>query len=182
MSVVRTTHACLCLSAGRLIIKCTIGRRLPPRFTGQARQWHQPECKARLWEGPMRTLLFACLVMLALGAGSVSASDRLSDTQMDQISAGALPSVPSCSAGGACASITSTSTSSVVTYVDATGTLTTASTTTTQVDCVSGCVIVAPIPPPTTSSTPIGTSPGASGGSQAIPTGTVILHGLGVPP
>lgn len=70
----------------------------------------------------MRTLIPACLVALALGTASVSAAERLTDTQIDQISAGALDLVPTC--GGAstmCGSVSLTSSSSSYTVTNPDG-------------------------------------------------------------
>lgn len=47
----------------------------------------------------MKTLLFAGLVALPLSVGSAWAAERLSDAQMDRVSAGALPM---CDAGPGC--------------------------------------------------------------------------------
>jgi hypothetical protein len=68
----------------------------------------------------MKTLIPVCLVALALGTASVSAAERLSDTQMDQISAGALDLVPTCGGASMCGSrsITSSSASYTVTNPD----------------------------------------------------------------
>jgi len=63
----------------------------------------------------VKTLLPACLVALSLGTASVSAAERLSDTQMDQISAGEANLVPSCGGASMCGSVTITSSSSTVT-------------------------------------------------------------------
>ena len=74
----------------------------------------------------MKTLLPVCLVALSLDAGSAWAAGRLSDPQMDQISAGVLGlDIPSCAGVSACGSVLTTSTSSVVTKTNAAGVVTT---------------------------------------------------------
>lgn len=68
----------------------------------------------------MKTLFPVCLVALALGTASVSAAERLSDTQMDQISAGALDLVPTCG-GSMCGSVSITSSSASYTVTNPDG-------------------------------------------------------------
>lgn len=128
----------------------------------------------------MRTLLFACLA-LALGAGSVSAADCLSDTQLDQISAGAL--VPTgCGGASSCSSVSATSTSSVSTVIDPTsGQLKTVANVINQIICGSGCNPSstpppgAPAAPPTNTSNTVGNGTSAPGSAA----GTVVsINGL----
>src|SRR5271167_2408974 len=97
-------------------------------------------------EGPMKTLLAACLVALALGAGTGSAAERLSDTQMDQISAGAPGLLPtSCDGAPACGIVTVTSTSSVTTVANSMGMLQTMAKGVPIVTCGTGCIGAPPL-------------------------------------
>jgi hypothetical protein len=124
----------------------------------------------------MRTLLFACLA-LALGAGSVSAADRLSDTQLDQISAGAL--VPTgCGTTANCSSVSATSTSSVSTVVGTSGQFETLATVINQIICGSGC---SPSSTPTNTSNTVGngtSNPAVPGSAVGI---VVSANGLSYP-
>jgi len=70
----------------------------------------------------MSELRVACLIVLLVG-GNALAAERLSDPQMDLISAGA---VPSCSAGPGCN--TSSSSTTTITAPDANGVLHTTTT------------------------------------------------------
>jgi hypothetical protein len=69
----------------------------------------------------MTSLFPVCLVALALGAASVSAAERLSDAQMDDISAGALGLVPNCGGASMCGNVSLTSSSSSYTVTNPDG-------------------------------------------------------------
>ena len=87
----------------------------------------------------MKALLLACLATLSLSAENASAATRLSDRQMDQISAGA---VPMCGGSSTCSGMSSVSMSTTTT--DNQGKTITTTTTTTM---------------------PLGEAAGGSGGS-----------------
>jgi len=114
----------------------------------------------------MKSLLAVCLVALALGAGRVSAADRLSDTQMDRISAGTsgLGLVPSCTAG----CVAATSSSSVATEINPlTLKLTTIANVINNVICGAGCTLSSS---PTNESSTVanGANPGSASGIVAV--------------
>lgn len=121
----------------------------------------------------MKTSLSAYLLVLLLGAGGASAATGLSDAQMDQVSAGALPT---CGGAPNCSSVSATSTSSVSTVIDpTTGQLTTVANAINEIICGSGCNPSSP-PTNTTNTVNNGTSNPAFPGSA---TGVVVsFNGL----
>lgn len=75
----------------------------------------------------MRGLFFACLVGLLLEAGSAWAAKPLSDAQMDQVSAGDLPS---CAGSAMCSGVSTSQTSTTITTTNRQGVVTTTTTNT----------------------------------------------------
>ena len=71
----------------------------------------------------MKTLLPACLLALSLDAVAAPAGTRLTDTQMDQISAGQT-GLPSCAGVSMCGSVSITSSSSSYTVTNPDGSTT----------------------------------------------------------
>ncbi len=83
----------------------------------------------------MRTLLLVCLAALSFSAGGASASTRLSDAQMDRISAGALPS---CVGASMCSGTSITQSSTTVTQTNSNGVVMTTTTNTGPVSTTLG--------------------------------------------
>jgi len=131
----------------------------------------------------MRTLLLAGLIALSLAAGSASAASRLSDTQMDQISAGAF--VPTCGGASNCSSVSATSSSMVATVTNTSGQLETLATAINEIICGGTCSpsstppMGAPATPSTNTTTTVGNGSIGTPPPAGSAAGTVVsINGL----
>ena len=124
----------------------------------------------------MKSALLTCLIVLALGVGSAMAATGLSDTQLDQITAGDVGGVPTCNGTG-CSSITVTVTSTVTTVTQPNGQQQTQSSNTTGGGCTNVCNTTGSAPPPVNQTPNNGTT--APGGAIfAFSTPPIVTSGL----